>query len=586
MFQNELRIGVGIDTGRYRHRASFTRPDLEVAAKPLTFKESPEGYATLRQAMNRLQEKYESCQIHVHVDAAGQYATNLEYFLRSMKDVTVSVGEPKRNKDYHAVVSPKIKTDDTESAAMARYAVAERPKGTQGLSPEFIALQELTRRLKIKVGDQTRSINRLHNLLCRVFPELATFVSDIAATWVLRLLDKYPTPARISRAHVLTLAQIPHASQEKVAKVQELAANSIGSFQGPYAEALMRLTVEELQQAIVHRKSLETLVEQAFEALPVAGHSQLATIPGIGLATAAVLTSKIIDIERFATPEKLVGYFGTFPKLRKSGVDKYGNPKPSQTNRMCQQGNDLVRGYLYSAAKTAIRCNPAVRAFYKRLRSKGTRGDVALGHCMRKLVHLAFAVWSSNKPFNPEHYPWDAPVKDQIDGDEEKKNGVSAMVEAVEAAEPENGETKNAAGRNQAREQDSQAVTAANDIEDPPQQPVNPKPPGRPYLDFTFVRSQISIQQMLEHLGLLDTLRPSNRELRGPCPIHSKETDRRRRHFAVNPEKNVFQCFSCNAKGNHLDFWAKLHDLTTYEATLNLVETFKLEPSRLEERSP
>jgi hypothetical protein len=32
-------------------------------------------------------------------------------------------------------------------------------------------------------------------------------------------------------------------------------------------------------------------------------------------------------------------------------------------------------------------------------------------------------------------------------------------------------------------------------------------------------------------------------ELRGPCPIHSKECDKRRRHFAVNPEKNVFQCF-------------------------------------------
>ena len=66
MFQSELRIGVGIDTGRYGHRASFTRPDLEVAAKPLTFMESPEGYAALRRAMTGLQVKFESCQLHVH----------------------------------------------------------------------------------------------------------------------------------------------------------------------------------------------------------------------------------------------------------------------------------------------------------------------------------------------------------------------------------------------------------------------------------------------------------------------------------------------------------------------------------------
>lgn len=569
MFENELRIGVGIDTGRYGHRASFTRPDLEVAAKPLTFKESPEGYGKLRQAMNRLQEKYGSCQLHVHIDAAGQYATNLEYFLRSMKDVTVSVGEPKRNKDYHAVVSPKIKTDDTESAAMARYAVAERPKGTQGLAPEFMALQELTRRLNIKVEDQTRSINRLHNLLCRVFPELATFVSDIAATWVLRLLEKYPTPAKISRAHVVTLAKIPHASREKVSKVQELASNSIGSFQGPHAEALIRLAVEEVRQTIVHRKSLEKLVEEAFQALPSGGHLQLATIPGIGLATAAVLTSKIIDIQRFATSEKLVGYFGVFPKLRKSGVDKEGNPKPSQTTRMCQQGNDLVRGYLYTAAKTAIRCNPAVRALYKRLRAKGTRGDVALGHCMRKLLHLAFAVWSSNKPFDSEYYPWEAPVEAQNKSDESKNDAPAE----VETGAPDDGDTKNAAGRNQARKLDSQAVTAADDIVGNEANVVNEVPSPQHYLDFAYVRSQISVEKMLEYL-------------RGPCPIHSKESDKRRRHFAVNPDKKIFRCFSCDAQGNHLDLWAKLHDQTIYDAAQDVVRTFNLEPSRLEKRSP
>jgi DNA primase len=105
-------------------------------------------------------------------------------------------------------------------------------------------------------------------------------------------------------------------------------------------------------------------------------------------------------------------------------------------------------------------------------------------------------------------------------------------------------------------------------------------------LDFAFVRSQISVEKMLEYLGLLDTLRPSNGELRGPCPIHSKESDKRRRHFAVNPDKNVFRCFSCNAYGNHLDLWAKLHDQTIYEATQDIIQTFKLAPSRLEKRSP
>jgi hypothetical protein len=74
---------------------------------------------------------------------------------------------------------------------------------------------------------------------------------------------------------------------------------------------------------------------------------------------------------------------------------------------MSPKGNDLVRAYLWNAARTAIRCNPPVRALYRRLKAKGKRGDVALGHCMRKLLHLVFAVWKTSRPFDAKHFPWE-----------------------------------------------------------------------------------------------------------------------------------------------------------------------------------
>ena len=80
---------------------------------------------------------------------------------------------------------------------------------------------------------------------------------------------------------------------------------------------------------------------------------------------------------------------------------------------MCHKGNDLVRCYLWNAARVAIRCNPAVRALYRRLKSRGKRGDVALGHCMRKLLHLVFAVWKTDRPFDEDHFPWANPAADK-----------------------------------------------------------------------------------------------------------------------------------------------------------------------------
>jgi len=111
-----------------------------------------------------------------------------------------------------------------------------------------------------------------------------------------------------------------------------------------------------------------------------------------------------VQIDRFPTPMHLVSYFGIFPEERSSGVNKAGRPLPVGASRMSPKGNDLVRKYLWHAARTGILYNPAIRTLYARQRVRGKRGDVALGHCMRKLLHLVFAVWKTAKPFDASRY--------------------------------------------------------------------------------------------------------------------------------------------------------------------------------------
>src|SRR5205823_3916640 len=135
--------------------------------------------------------------VRIGIEAAGQYATKIDHFLRGLKlPMTLSIGEPKRNKDYQKAHFPKRTTDDTESQAMARFAVVELPGATAATPPAMTLLREVAGRLQAKVKQSTQAINRLHNLLARVFPELATLSEDIAAAWVLSLLDKYPTAQR------------------------------------------------------------------------------------------------------------------------------------------------------------------------------------------------------------------------------------------------------------------------------------------------------------------------------------------------------------------------------------------------------
>jgi hypothetical protein len=100
-------IGVGIDTARYGHRVSFLRPDRQPAAKALTVLENQQGYQDLRKRLELLHQQHPEAHFHIRIDAAGQYAANLECFLRSLPLPTaISVGEPKRNKDYQKRISP------------------------------------------------------------------------------------------------------------------------------------------------------------------------------------------------------------------------------------------------------------------------------------------------------------------------------------------------------------------------------------------------------------------------------------------------------------------------------------------------
>lgn len=580
--QTTTPIGVGFDTARYGHHATFLREDRQHAAKPLEFLESRSGYQRLERALDRLAGQHTNPHFYIRVDVAGQYAANLLHFLHQLPwPKTISVGEPTRNKRYRQVHFPKRKSDPTESHACARFAIVERPSGTAVVSPEMLTLREVASRLQFQVKRCTREVNRLHNLLSRVFPELATIQNDLQAGWVLKLLAKYPSAQRIAQARLTSIIGIPYLSEAKARQIHEAARQSVASQSGTLIEELVGQSVLALQQAVDAKAKIEKMLLDAFDALPDESAKQIATIKGIGRCTAAVLVAKIASIERFPTADHLTSYFGVFPEEKSSGVDKYGNPIPSAGKRMSRKGNDLVRKYLWMAAKSAIGCNPAVGDLYKRLRARGRRGDVALGHCMRKLVHQVFGIWSSGQVYDPDYRPAqkidtastsqdqrveEQPAKDTAAG---RKTGSSPNRKAVTATVCTIGSAPKAV--NQPADVSSSADDTAS----------------RPYIDFPYLRSQITMERVLRHLGYFDRLRGRGPQRRGPCPVHGAKRDRGRT-FSVHLDKNVHQCFHppCGACGNVIDLWCQVHQLTDYEAALHLAETFDLQLTRnTEERN-
>jgi DNA primase len=91
------------------------------------------------------------------------------------------------------------------------------------------------------------------------------------------------------------------------------------------------------------------------------------------------------------------------------------------------------------------------------------------------------------------------------------------------------------------------------------------------WVDFQAVKQAVTIGQVLGRYGI--KLKRTGKELHGRCPIHQGKGDE---SFRANTEKNAFQCFSCQAKGNVLDFVAAMEKCSIRDAGLKLQEWFGL----------
>jgi transposase len=565
---DSVLIGVGLDTARYGHHATFLREDRQSAAEPLEFLESREGYQRFEKRMQQLVQRHGQVHFHIRVDAASQYARNLLAFLQDLPwPKTISVGQPRQNRRYREVHFPKRKSDATESHACARFAVIEQPPASALDTSQLLVLREVASRLEFQAKQSTRMVNRLHNLLSRVFPELATLQNDLKANWVLCLLEKYPTAQRIAKARLSSIIAIPRLADVKAQQLHRAATQSVAAERGPIIEEVVRESIRALRASLELEKRLEKLLIQAFRELPDERAKQVATIKGIGERTAAVLVAKIGSIDRFPTANHLTSYFGVFPEEKTSGVDREGNGLPTRSQRMSRQGNDLVRKYLWMSAWTAATFNPAVAELYVRLRQRGRRGDVALGHCMKKLLHQVFGVWKSGKPYDPARAL-------QRRSDNARSSG--------ETTEVEGRNTGNSPERKTVTSTSTDIVTAQPTVV----KPASSNGDAGGSVDFAYLRSQISMERVLRQLGFFDRLRGNGTQCRGPCPVHGAKRAKGRT-FSVHLGKNVFQCFHppCQAAGNVLDLWCAVHHLSPYEGARHLAQTFglKLTPNREEE---
>ena len=121
----------------------------------------------------------------------------------------------------------------------------------------------------------------------------------------------------------------------------------------------------------------------------------LESIPGIGETTAALLLAELGDIRHFDNARQVAAFAGLVPRIRESGSSLRSRA------RLSKVGSSRLRKSLYFPAITALRFNPLIKALGLRLSAQGKPKMLIIGAAMRKLLHLAYGVLKSKRPFDP-----------------------------------------------------------------------------------------------------------------------------------------------------------------------------------------
>jgi transposase len=123
----------------------------------------------------------------------------------------------------------------------------------------------------------------------------------------------------------------------------------------------------------------------------------LVSIKAIGEKTATAIMAELPNLKEFEQARQAAAFVGLTPRHWQSGTSVNGKP------RLSKMGSARLRKALYMPAMIAIRFNPIVRNLARRLRRAGKQEMVIIAAAMHKLIHLAYGVLKTGKPFDPTY---------------------------------------------------------------------------------------------------------------------------------------------------------------------------------------
>ena len=302
------------------------------------------------------------------------------------------------------------KRDITDAEQIADLLRTGYVTETQLNPRRYVELRRLWGEYSRLRSERARLKTLVKHQLYGAFPELVRVWKDIFCPGALAVLRLGLTPADIAQLTVTDFcARAKEAARgrrcwkPKLVQVHRWASKSVGGRSSAQAltDEIRRITVR-VDLLTEQLDELSAVIQERLRGFEEATY--LETLPGTSWVTVAGILAQVGPIDRYRSARQLIKLAGINPGRRETGRSAGRTP-------MTRRGRAELRTVVYMATISSIQHNPRIKAHYERLIQRTDRPltkMAAVGACMTKFLHLAFAVMKHRRAFDRDHQWRDA----------------------------------------------------------------------------------------------------------------------------------------------------------------------------------
>jgi transposase len=354
-----------------------------------------DGHTRLYELLASFNQAHPQATIYAAVESTGGYENNwfqsLLKFQGSLPIKTAHLNPLGVNYNHKADLKRNV-TDKISAQNVAEYMIAHPEKVSYQHQDSLASLRKQWGFITMLTKQSTQMFNQLEALVYNANPEILAYCKDGTPQWVLKLLTRYPTALRLSKAKAKSVAHIPYVSKDRAHQLVATAKKSVASADDEVTEQLIIATVKQI---LDRNNTIKAQTKILTDKCSVPEVELLKTFNGISDYSAIGLMLEIQFVNRFLSSKKIASFFGIHPAYKKSGDGTW-------KYRMSKKGRKEPRRILFMVAMSAIKSNPLIRSIYQQAVQRGMVKKAAVGLCMHKILRIIYGMLKHNKAFDPE----------------------------------------------------------------------------------------------------------------------------------------------------------------------------------------